>query len=506
MGREGSVHLGSVDDLGDCEHQMENSIQTLLHDPEPESRYQAIDSLQHGTDRADVVEALIIALGDEGYYEILEPGAPSFVYAVNERVLDVLKPIASGHFDRILDQMQSSVSAMLSGLSLMPSCGEPGSRVVLDALDHPDGRVPPRAATVLSSMLGSDADEPDPRLMQTLLRAMIHQDVFVRSTAIDSIASYFARHPDLDPVEALPPGFLEILAQAVLSGKTRPDAGWPFLSHHLMLEAAVHRAAGGDDQTAHILRKHLVRLDDALVALLTRGVMTPGLAQLLGDLGERARDAIPALLAARRLPGLEGWAAVALLRIPGGESGGLEGIEELFMSDETIREAVLRYHPDPEGLAEAVIPRFLEQWQRIDEACRQGGEQAYTSKLAPWRGMRALGPLMVVQLPWLLNYLEPYGVDKIPRRYAIEIISTFGEAAGEAFPKLARLLDQTDDRGTVLKALTRLGTVAAPDFQTLLEVLELESRSWTGWQWNWWRQDIVAALGAVREETHGAEA
>ena len=113
-------------------------------------------------------------------------------------------------------------------------------------------------------------------------------------------------------------------------------------------------------------------------------------------------------------------------------------------------------------------------------------------------GMAALGALMKGQLSWLLTLLEPYGVDKIPRFYAIEIISNFGEAAREAFPKLARLLDQTDDRGAVLKALIRLGPLAAPDFQTLLEVLELESRSWSGWQWNWWRHDIVAALAALR--------
>ena len=192
---------------------------------------------------------------------------------------------------------------------------------------------------------------------------------------------------------------------------------------------------------------------------------------------------------------------MALLRIPGGQSYVMESIEDLFMRDESVRAALARYHPDPAGLARAVIPRLRQQWETISEACRRRGQQAYTSDLASWRGMQDLGALMVGELPWLMTFLEPYGVDKIPRHYAIRIVSTFGEAAREAFPKLARLLDQTDDRGLVLEALQRLGPLAAPDFETLLEVLELESRTWRGWQRNWWRHKVVSALAAVRGET-----
>lgn len=273
----------------------ENHIQTLLHAPDPQSRYHAIDHLKFALDRPDVVEALIVALGDEGYYEVPEIGAPSYIYGVYERAVEVLTPLASQHFERIAAEMQVCSCAMLSGLKLMPYCGPAGARVIIDALEHPDPRVPPQAVTALGETLESGQTQAAPVLLEALSKALIHADVFVRSKAISTVHWYLQKRPEIDPVGALPPGLLEVLAEAVRSGATNPEAGWPYLPETSMLQACVHRVAQGAGQTAYTLGKYAEHLDDAMVAELCSGTLTRELVELWGRWDNEPRRPSPSL-------------------------------------------------------------------------------------------------------------------------------------------------------------------------------------------------------------------
>jgi hypothetical protein len=463
---------------------IEQAVEILQSGPDPYTRCSAVDSLAHAEHTPMVLQLLLNALSDEGYYEIPEPGAPSFIYSVAELASQALESWGSEAFVPLVVAMKACDKAAVWGAWHMPRHGQAGLGVLQELLQHANSKVV-GAALGASSQVLREGLRGVPELVSALFPTTLHLDGQVRYSASSSLAYFFKAHPELDPNSFVGPDFLAQLADGIATCRILPEVGRLFSDDDRIFAGSVEWACQGYEQGTWPLMAQLERIDSAQVRKLANGKLTPALITLLGELGPRAAEAVPALVQAKNDPALEAAAMVALLQVSFEMAPDHDRLTDLFFEQENARAGILANHPDPEALAAGLIPRLIEQWNR-------------TKDLKALRGLKTLGPLMLPAMPWLLAQLQMYPSEKHARTYAINILSTFGAEAKPAFDKLALLLDNTDARGSVLKALARLGPVAAPDFLLVLEVLEEESRSWVTWQKNWWREPVVAALKSVR--------
>lgn len=466
---------------------IEQAGEILRSEPDPYTRCSAVESLAHAEHTPKVLQLLLNALSDEGYYEIPEPGAPSFIYSVAELASRALESWGPEAFDPLVAAMRACDKAAILGAWHMPRHGQPGLAVLRELLQHPNPKVVGAALGASSQVLREDGLRGVPELVGALFPLMLHPEGQVRYSASNSLGYFFEAHPELDPKSFVDPDFVAQLADGIAACRILPEVGKLFGDDDGIFAGWVEWACQGNEQGTRPLLGQLERLDSTQVGKLANGKLTPALIKLLGKLGPRAAEAVPALLQARNDPKLEAAVTVALLQIL--EHSQMvtdeDRLKDLFFEDESARAGVIANYPYPQALAAGLIPRLIEQWNS-------------TKDLKALRGLEALGPLMLPAMPWLLAQLQMYPSEKHARTYAINILSTFGAEAKPAFDKLALLLDNTDARGSVLKALARLGPAAAPDFLLVLEVLEVESRSWVTWQRNWWRQPVLAALESVR--------
>lgn len=409
------------------------------------------------------LKGLVATLADETEWEEPgDPGAPPFYYTVAGRAADELKGHAREVLPELTEVMRRSVWAAHAGMQLLAECGEEGVPLLLEMLRHPDARVRRVALGRVRDQLATS-----PSCEEALVSAL-WEGLLDRETSYAVVGELPYLKTSLTP----PPYLVERLASGLLEGTVHVDTGHHFSEYGAIREAMTELAARGNGRAATVLGLHPV--DDLDADKLCQGVLTPDLVMLLGQLGARAEAAVPRL--AELLPDMK--ACLALLKIPGGRQLAEPHGRELFLTaDDRWKDALAHWHPDPAKLAEQVLP-VLRQRQDL-------------------RGVKALGKHAVGQLPWLMEFLQPYG-DKLRCWEAVACIATFGAAARPAFPALARLLDVTDHRGVVLKALVTLGPVAREEFLPLLEVLELESQRWLVWQHNYWDRGLAEALAALR--------
>ncbi len=421
---------------------------------------------------------LVEALADDGEFEEPgDPGAPPFYYLVASRASETLGEHAREVLEELGQAMRAHALAAQQGVRLLPRCGEAGTPWLIEVLRGPHvwGRqVAVQQVTEQLRVTAATGWEP---LVQAFLECLADPDVGVVFNALCEARRLFRDKPHLDRLASA-----ELVDRLVQRMRVQPTAGTyaevcQFFAHRPgVLEAWVDLAAAGARVPTELLRGHLTRLSESDVDRLCRAPMQPALLILLGDLGPRAREAIPRLR--DLLP--DSAAAIALSRM------GLElDLAEVFLkeSDFHVQEALVRHCAHPQRLAQEVLPKLHARW---------------TGRRKEGSVLRAVGAFRrhaVSELPWLLELLHPYGEWCST---AVGIISWFGEEAHPAFPALAKLLDHTDQRGPVLKALQRLGPVAKDDFLLLLEVLELESKRWLVWQRNWWFDQLQETLKAVR--------
>lgn len=434
----------------------------------PRERYQAVQDLGRAEPTAEVLEALVRALADDGEFE--EPGdlgAPPFYYLVASAAREALGDRACQVLPLLAETMRSSPIAAQQGADLLPRCGAAGAPLLAELLAHPHEWARRAAASAARAQLAQGADRP---LVEALFRALLDPDWDVRSRAVSVLEGG-------DLAESAPPGLLDDLLPIL---RAEPQSGTMvaatalFLPDPRVLDAWVDLAAAGSAAAAERLRQHVDRLDSAAVQRLCAGELTPPLLNLLGDLGPRAEAAAPRLW--DLLP--EPRAARALLGIPSTREELAERAADLFLRAEPwLRQELLRRHPRPEELARQVLPMLKA-----------------LPELEALRAMRVLGPLAADELPWLVQFLEPRGAATAA---ALDVVATFGEAARPAFGRLAALLDHSDHRGPALRALAQLGPIAADEFLPLLEVLDLERRIWLVWQRNYWSAALDQALAAL---------
>lgn len=457
------------------------SLLQQLRTGEAQTRYYAAQALGRAEPRLEVLEGLARALADDGEWEWPgDPGAPPLYYSVATAARDALGVNACRVLPVLAETMRSSPLAAQQGASLLPSCGEAGARVLLELLTHPHEWGRKGAVQTVRAQL---AAFPHPELFPALLRCLDDPQPEVRSSANHELGCLLKEQPGLHPVDQAPNGLvvrlLARLESEPESGTAVAATAW-FLEDPRVLQVWVRLAAGGASAPAKSLAQHVDRLQPDDVELLIQAPLTPALVDLLGALGDRASGAVPRLLAMPPEPRV----TVALFRIPRAWRAVYDRVPGLFLAG-SLREQLVHLHPCPADLAAEVIGPLKERWEREHDA-------------EALRGLQALGRHAMGELPWLLQFLEPYHAHKIATWTAVDLIATFGEEARPAFDRMATLLDHTDHRGVVLKALARLGPVASEDFLPLLEVMDLESQRWLVWQRNYWRGPLDAALAALR--------
>jgi hypothetical protein len=406
---------------------------------------------------------LVATLADESEWEVPgDIGAPPFYYTASGQAAGDLKGHAHEVLPELAEVMRRSIWAAHAGMQLLAECGDDAVPLLLEMLRHPDRRV-------RSVALG--------RVRDQVKSSPAHEDTLVQALwegLLDPETSYkvVGELPYVKTALRPTPAYLERLAAGLRARTAHVEAGHFFAEHAGVREALTDLAAQGNGAAASILGRHSLAELDA--DKLCQGVLTPELVTLLGQLGERAEAARPRLA---ELPP-DTRTVVALMKIPGGWAHAEPHVKRLFLEeDERGKAALIRWHPNPGKLADEVLGT-LRQRQDL-------------------RGMSALGAYAADQLPWLRTFLQPYG-DKLRCWDALNCIAQFGEQARPAFAALAALLDHTEHRGSVLRALTLLGPVAREEFLPLLEVLELESQRWLVWQHNYWDRTLAEALAALR--------
>lgn len=436
-------------------------------------RYRRVSVLGKPT-RERLLE-LVEALADDGEYEEPgDPGAPPFYYLVAARASETLGEHAREVLDELGHAMRAHALAAQQGVRLLPRCGAVGTPYLIEVLRGPHvwGRQV-AVHQVTEQLRVTPAAEREP-LVRAFLECLADPDAGVVFNALSEARHLFKNQPRLARLASQ-----EVVDRLVERMRAQPAAGTYaevcqfFAERPGVVEAWVDLAAGGAAAPAELLLGHVPRLTETDIHRLCTGRLH---LPLLGALGERALEAAPRVR--ELLP--DSAAAITLSRM------GVElDLAAIFLqeADFRVQEALVRGCAHPERLAQEVLPKLHARWN---------------NRLKDISVLRAVGAFKghaVSELPWLLELLNPYGKWCSD---AVGIISWFGEEARPAFPALAKLLDHTDQRGPVLKALQRLGPVAKDDFLLLLEVLELESKRWLVWQRNWWVNQLQETLKAVR--------
>ncbi len=370
---------------------IEQAGEILQSEPDPYTRCSAVESLAHAEHTPKVLQLLLKALSDEGYYEIPEPGAPSFIYSVAELASRALESWGPEAFDPLVAAMKACDKAAVLGAWLMPRHGQAGLGVLRELLQHPNSKVVGAALGASSQILREDGLRGVPELVSALFPLMLHPDGQVRYSSSSSLAYFFEAHPELDPKSFVGPGFLAQLADGIAACRILPEVGKLFGDDDRIFSGWVESACQGYEQGTWPLLAQLERLNSAQVGKLVNGKLTPALIKLLGKLGPRAAEAVPALMQAKNDPRLESAVAVALLQILANSQmvTDEERLKDLFFEDESARAGIIANYPHPEALAAGLIPRLIEQWNSSKD-------------LKALRGLETLGPLMMPAMPWLL--------------------------------------------------------------------------------------------------------
>lgn len=465
---------------------LSQALETLADAPDPYLRYCVIDRLSGSDLRTDeVLEALVSALADDGYWETPNPDGPSEIYAVADRALEALQDKMPEAFPLFEEAAAHNPVIASAGAALYRAAGERGQEILREHARRDEPLVSRSALNQLIQTVRDSNGHPPRESLRAILRALTHSDGGVRFDAMSYLPYYFKEFPEQSPLDFVEDEFVAAVAAEITSGRAPMETGRVFADDPRVLQAWVDVVAQGREQPSSYgrLAPHLNRLDDGQVRRLLDAPLHAATIGLLGDLKERAIEAIPRLVQALDDPTKANLAAVALAKIPGGLPHIAERLADQFVNDEASRRSIVANHPDPSALAREVIPRLKERWG--------------TTKDLGWlRGMEVLGPLMARELDWLATHLKKYGVDSHARMYAISIVGKFGPEAAPVFPQLRELLDDTDTRGLVLKALTKLGPDAS-EFLPRLQEMRRESERWLVWQRNWWTHPLNEALAAL---------
>ena len=470
----------------------DSAVDRLRHHPDPYVRYHAIEALDYESGD-EALRALVEALADPGFWEVPnDVGEPSDLYAVSTRACQVLLERMPDAFEVFHEAARRSPAIAGGGARIYWAAGERGHKELREIVRRDPSEQSYPALNQLISILRDDKGHANRENLKTVIEALLHDNVSVRFAAMNYLPYYYQEHPTKRPTDLVADGFIEELAAAISAGRVQMDTGMIFIDDARILQAWVNRVGEGVHTPSFysLLRPHLGRLDDQQVQTMVEAPLHPQTIALLGELGARAQAAIPRLVEALDDPARADHAKVALLTIPGGYSEVSDGLADQFMNDEASRQAIVANHPDPEAFAAEVVPGLTERWRT-------------TGDLLWLRGMKAVGPLMKSESKWVAAQLKKSGVDKHARSYAIDIVATWGEAARPHFPQLRTLLDQTETRGDVLDALTRLGPIAADVFLARLEQLDQQSHRWLIWQTNWWRESLTKALKSLRQTSKG---
>lgn len=465
----------------------EQALEVLKNHPDPYARYQAVDYLASLDLRTpEVLEGLVQALADGGSWEVLEPGAPSHLYLVSERALEVLGEKLPESYDVFEKAAEASPEIALAGVKLNKVAGPKGLERLLKCLRENEPRLARASLNQLIDLLRDSRRQAPAWVPRSVIEALLHPDATVRAEATNYLPYYFGAHPEQDPMGFVDDVFLDQLSTAISTGQVPVEAGRCFLLDERMLQAWLDAVARGEAAPSIrvLLRPHLGRVTRTQAEQLINAPLRPAVIDLLGELKDLAVGSIPRLVDALEDPETEKPALLALSKIPGGLPRVQDRLAELFLRDEPSRAELFASHPFPELFAEELIARLLELWHK--------------TKNRTWlRAMKLLGPHMVSRRDWLISQLEKHGSDSYTRTTAIEILGTFGREARPAFPKLLELLDHDDTRSVVLSALKCLGPAAASDFLPRLKELHRESLRWHGWKANWWKNLVAEALEAV---------
>jgi len=444
------------------------------------ARYRAAEQLGREEPTQEVLLALVAALADEGEFE--EPGdigAPPFYFHVGVAARHSLGSRSGQVLGALAEQMKTSRMAAQQGARLLPLVGTAATPLLVETLkgEHEWGRA--SAVQEVGKQLAL-SPELNPELMRALLNALADPSGEVAYSARNEVGHLLKKHRRLNLSPWIGEGLLARLIQ-----QERWEALDIFSQDPRVLEAWLDLAVTGDARTCDLLLNQVDRLDEAAVARLCAGQPSLALIRLLSQLEQRADATLPWLQALGEDRERGPMAKVAVLRISQGRIVP-PGLTDLFMEKEDYRNGLVRFHPQPAEFARELFPRLRDRWEKTEDN-------------NAWRGLKVLAPWLVEQLEWLRTHLGRYPRSTVARSYAVEIIGTFGQAAAPAFEQMAVLLDDTEARGGVLKALTSLGPVAREDFLVLLEVMHLESRRWLTWQKNYWSKPLDEALAALRK-------
>ena len=432
-----------------------SALERLKHGGELE-RHRAAEDLSKDLS-PEATAGLIEALVDTGVGEW--PGdydAPPFYYPVAGAAAESLAGRAEQCIDQIMAQTRVSNTAAFYVARMLGHLGQAGVEPLLELCQHPYGEARAQAVYSLRPMYDRCGD---PRLIAQLLQLLVDSDSGTTYYAVGQVKE-LPRH-----LLKLAPGSLveALLARCAASpaAGTFSEALDYFADDPRVFEFKVEQAAAGYERPCTLLLYgNLEKLSQAQVDHLCEGRLTAPLINLLGGLGERAVAAAPRLLELVEDPELGKRAVMALLAMPTQQRAVLDYLPEIYVTDHLLRGHVLRLHPDREALARAVLPRLAAAAQKLD------GDA--------FRALEKFGSLAVGEAPWVIG-MARLGVQDYFRDSAVELLGDFGEAARPAFPSFFKLLEYSSTRPAVLKALVKLGPVAA-EFEIPLEVVKLESR------------------------------
>lgn len=406
-------------------------------------------------------EALIDALCDVGVGEW--PGdydAPPFTYPVAEAAAQSLAARSPQHLDKIMAQTRVSDTAAFYVARMLGQLDRPGLEPLLELCRHAS---PEARAQAVYSLRQQHQRFGDPRLVTQLLQMLIDPAPGVTYNAVGEVKALLREAPDSQALLKLADPHL--VSALLARCEAEPQAGTYsealdfFAADPRIFDFKVQQAAAGYARPCTLLQyEGLHLLGQAHVERLCQGQLSLPLIDLLGQLGGLAVSAAPRLLQLVDDPQRGRRAVLALLAMPSQQQAILDHLPAIYIDDPLTRDRILRLHPDREALARAVLPQLVPLARKLNNSAFQG--------------VQKFGPLAAGEAPWLLE-MARLGSPDYFRNSAVELLGEFGELALPAFPNFLTLLEYSSTRPAVLRALIKLGLVAA-EFEIPLQVVKLE--------------------------------
>lgn len=448
-------------------------------------RYYAAQGLSQDLS-PEATQALIEALVDPGVGEW--PGdydAPPFYYPVAEAAAQSLAERSPQHMHEIMAQARASQMAAFYVAGMLEQLGQAGVEPLLELSQHPAEQVRTQTVRSLRSQYLRCGDE---RLVTRLLQLLADPAPGLVYSAVGSVKALLKDAPELRRLA--PPDLVPALTARCLShpgAGTYSEALDLFDGDPRVFDFKVEQAAAGLERPCSLLQyQGLHRLHEGHIQRLCLGELTTPLINLLGWLGERAVAAAPRLLELLQDGPRRQAAVMALLAMPTHARAVLHEVPDIYLSEHLLRDRILKLHPDREMLARAVLPVLSPLAQK------QNGDA--------FRALANFGPLAAGEAPWV-DKMARFGVPDYFRNSALELLGDFGELARPSFPRFYQFLEFTALRRPVLRALIKLGPIAA-EFETALEVIRLENSGRLGLDKDDLRL-LDQALAAVRVRSAG---